>query len=306
MGRDLGHGREGALAQILGADGDVNRRIFVEAYNGRAAGVGWHGWRLPHDGNAFAPPLMGCGSRLLLAPVNGLHDFVNTGDQVNRRHFHAGENGLPGLDTVAPAEFCGVHADPFGKLIHDLLDAPMDFGHAKAAHRAADGLVGVDTVGITLDVGDEVRASAGIAGRSGDIDAIVVVSASTKIVLRFHGQQIALCVASNLRPGDQALAHRRADKLLFTCHAQLDGTPLDRSGHDHGTSFHRDARLAPKSTTHIRRHHAQVAMRDVQTLGDEISLGKGRLGTGPQGDLPRLLPQPDGDVGLDGHMLDLR
>jgi len=123
-----------------------------------------------------------------LAPTNRLGDLVNAGHQIHGGHLHPSQNGIPRLDAVATAELGRVHADLFGELIHDLLDAPVNLGHAKAAHGAADGPVGVDAIGIPLDVGDAVGTGAGVTGRAGDVDPVIVVGPAAEIVLGLHRQ----------------------------------------------------------------------------------------------------------------------
>ena len=181
----------------------------------------------------------------------------------------------------------------------------MDLWHAEAAHRPADGQVGVDRTRITFHVRNVVWAGARVAGSAGDVDAVIVIGAAAKVVLGFHRQQVALGIAADLGVCHQALAHRRADELLLARQTQLDRMPLDRPRQDQRARLHRHARLATEPAADVGRHHTQVAVWDVQTLGEQVTLSVGRLRTGPQRDLPRFLPEGHRYVRLERHVLDL-
>ena len=62
----------------------------------------------------------------------------------------------------------------------------------------------------------------------------------------------------------------------------------------------------PKPPPTCGRDHAQLAVADVQRLGDQVALGKGRLAGGPEGDLRVDVLLRHADVRLHRHMLDVR
>ena len=143
-GCDLRGNRESALADFLPPDAQEDRAVRIELHGGAGAGVGRHGWRFPHHGDAFAALLMGCAGRVGLAPGDGFGHFINTSLDASGVHGHACREDVAGLDDVAHPKSDFVHVDLVGELIHALLDARMQLRHAKAAVGAADGVVGVD------------------------------------------------------------------------------------------------------------------------------------------------------------------
>ena len=192
LGGELGGHGQRALAHVHPADVDQTGAVLVEADGGRRAGVGRHGRRLPHGRHPLAAALARPAGLARLVPLDGLSRLGDALAQAGGVHDHAGDRLLAILEAVQQAHLHRVEPQLRGGAVDVLLDGPVDLRHAEAAHRAADGVVGVDTEGVGVDVGHEVGAGGAVAGGAGDVDAVLGVRAGVPVVGVLHRGDAAI------------------------------------------------------------------------------------------------------------------
>ena len=220
-------------------------------------------------------------------------------------HRHPRDDGITTFDAVSPAELHPVDVERLGQPIHRLLDAPVDFRHAKPSHWPPDGMVGVDAVGVGMHVGDIIGAGGRVARRARDVDAILGVGAGVPVVFHLKRLDRPIPGAADFHTGSQPLPHERAEELFLTGHAHLDRPAGDSPGHDDSQRLHGNAGLGAESSTHVVANDPHVSLGNAQRLRNQIALGEGGLRAAPQGDLTRCVPTRHCHVWLDGNVLNM-
>ncbi len=190
-----------------------------------------------------------------------------------------------------------------GQVVDALLQPGVHLGHAKAAHGAADGVIGVNTVAIGLYVGHLIGSAAAITGSACHVHTIFGIGTPVPIERILHGQQLAILVTAHLEVANQSLANKGGIEFLLAGQAQLDWAALDLGGDGYCQGLHTHSGLGPKAASHVGGDDPHITLRDAQRLGDQITLGKGGLRAAPQRHLADFVHLGDGHVRLNRHVL---
>ena len=149
FGRELRHRGQCALADVDAADADRGGAVLVQP-DERAGARDWAAWPAPSTWRPApcpAPLWRGSAGAIAAAalPPDRLRGLADALAQPGRVHLHPGQRFVAVLQAVASAApATGSSPSLLRHLVDVLLDAPVDLGHAEAAHRAADRVVGVD------------------------------------------------------------------------------------------------------------------------------------------------------------------
>ncbi len=157
-----------------------------------------------------------------------------------------------------------------------------------------------------MHVGDEVGAGGAVAGRAGDVDAVLGVRAGVPVIGVLHRCDATFTSHAQLDLRDQPLAHEGGVELFLSAHQQLDRSPPGVERQHDACAFHAHAGLGAETAAQIGGDDTQLGVADAQALGDQVALGKGRLAGAPQRHLAVAVHLPDRDMRLQRHMLDVR
>ncbi len=112
-------------------------------------------------------------------------------------HLAARNQDAARLQTVDFAEFHGFYPDLASQIINALFQPSVQFGHAKAAHRPTDRMIGVNAVAVGVHIRHFVRAAAAVAGSTSHVHAVFGVSSPVPVELVLHSQQATILVAAH-------------------------------------------------------------------------------------------------------------
>ena len=283
------------------------RAVFVHADDDGAGHVRRHRGRLPAARQPLAAQLGGA--------ARGLARLVVL-DQLRRAlqalliagHFDDLARGRDAAlaDAVDAAHVERGHAHFLGDHVDVLLDGKVDFAHAKAAVRAAHGMVGIHAVAVRADVLDIVRADAAPAGRLDDVDAVLGVRAAIPRQRVLGTDDLAVLAHGGLDADVQPLAHIGILELVLARVGQLDRAARTTHGQRNDDAFERGAGLAAEAAAHRLADDADLVQREVERLRQRAPHRKRRLARRPDRQLAIRHVLRGAGVRLDGHVLHVR
>ncbi len=278
--RNLGHDGQESLTNFHAGHAQVQRAILVEFEKRSRGRVRRHGRRFPEASHGFANGHIALLAAYRLAPLDFLGHAVNGTVQIAGVHVRAVGQRVAFANGVELAEGHRVHADGFGHAGHVRLEAKVEFGIAETAIGPTRRHVGVHTDRVNLDVGHAVRPRGGQANGIHHVGAVFRRRARIPVQGVLQRSDSTILFHTQLDAGNHALPLRGVHELLFARPVQLHWAALHHNGQHRGDDFHGDARLAAKAAAYIRRHNANILVRQAERLqgnGHDVALRKRRL-----------------------------
>ena len=294
VGRHLRVGRIGALTDLRLADLKLDRAVLIEhhAAGGMLQRDRPDGGVIPEGGNADAladvAGLVGIfgvlavvvhvGHSLVEALIEGVKIVLVFGEAVDEADRH----------QMLAAELQRVDAERLADVLDVRLVREGRLRHTVAAHGAGGGAVGIDGVGVALEVvaGIELRER---AHRLGD-DAVTVGGVSALI-----GEQLGLAGdegAVRAEPRDEVEANGVADAVgdegILAGNVQLHQTAAELHRHPSDQRLIERVLLVAEAAADVRLDDAHAAPVDAQRLTDGAADDVRDLGGGDDDDLAGL------------------
>src|SRR5581483_8045887 len=217
------------------------------------SGGGW-GWGLPFDGLRGGSPVDGVGYRS--------HRLV----QPQAIDHRTGRVRVPVVEEVPEAKVHRVPAHLLRDDVHLRLVGPAHLHDAEAAKGPGGRLIGVDAEGVDADVGDDVRARAGVPRLVRDPRPDVGVGARIPQDLAVAGEEPAVAGHAR-REGRRDAMLGDGVELLLAAETHLDGAP-GRAGEERCDRLELHVELAAEPAAQIWDHDPNVRLRQVEHVGE--------------------------------------
>ena len=305
--RNLRHDGVRTLPDVVAGGKQDKRAVLVHANDDGRGDIRRHRRRFPAARNALTAEF-----RRAAAGRTGFIHLHELGGALEALLITRDVDGLSRCalaafaDAVELAHFERVDPHLVRDHVDVLLDAKVDFAHAKSAIRPADGVVCVDAVAVGRDVLDVIRANAAPARGFDDVDAVFRIRAAVPGEHVFGAYDLAVLAHGGLDVDVQTLAHIGVLELVLARVGHLDrATGVEHRERD-DDAFQRRARLAAESAADGLADHANLVEREVERLRQRAAHGKRALARGPDGQVAVRHILRGAGVRLDRHMLHVR
>ena len=132
---------------------------------------------------------------LLVDVLDGVERLANAADAL--AHHLAGPELVAGIEDVPLADVPAVHADLLGQHVHDAFHRELRLVAAEAAHRAGVRVVGVDRLGVDVDVRHAVHAARVARGAQRALGARRVIAAGIGDDARPQREQMSVGIGAD-------------------------------------------------------------------------------------------------------------
>ena len=257
-----------------------------------------------HCGIQFAVPgnRRGALAHALLQPA-ALHDLrlaaaVALAQRGGDRHRVAGAH------RILEPELDGVEAQRVRDLLHQAFQGKLGLGRAVAAEGARRRHIGVDHLGVELDVGTAVGGQPAQTGDAADSQPVTAIRARVGDDVHVQGAQGAVLLHAGAIGHDHGMARAGAGELLGAGVLKTH-RPAGRNGQVRTEIFDQHLLLAAEAAADARLDHADALDRQPDQRGDHAAHVEGHLGAGADHHALVFVPVGDDDVRLDGCLLHL-
>ena len=178
----------------------------------------------------------------------------------------------------------GVHADSFRAIFNICVVRERGLRHAVAAHRARNGAVGVDGVGIALKVCARIDLRERAHGLGHDRVPVGRVCALIGEALDFSGGNRAVLVEPRDDVEPDGMAHTVGDKRFLARAVDADAPAVDLRGAPSAKRLIERVLLVAEAAADIGLDDLNVCPRSSQRLTDDPADDVGDLRRGNDGD----------------------